>query len=541
MKMNKLQSFKNLQKLGKKAPDLSADLDFNLRASRFQASHGPWTFYYSTERVTDPIMENLCLLAREADVFRKMQNLVDLKVMNYIYGCPSENRRVGHTAIRCEGCKEHSHDALKAYSDYSLEMTKLEQFCQKADKFESIIVIGIGGSYLGTKAVYNCLKPFRKGNKKLYFASNVDPDKLTSIVLKVKLSSTLVLVISKSGSTLEVHAQEKFLRNLYQEHHLKSSDHFACVTEKNSPLDSKSDFMEVFYLQDYIGGRFSVSSMVGAVPIALTCGLDIFRDFLQGMHNMDHHALEEKNPLQNLPLLGALLGIWNRNFLNCDTFAVIPYSTAMNKWTLHLQQLFMESNGKQVCKEDGSLITEYDTCPVVWGTVGTEGQHSYYQCIHQGTRVIPVEFVGFKESQLHQDQMIDGTTNQQKLLANMFAQSIALARGQKTSNNNNRLFPGNRPSHILLADELSPYTLGALLAYYEHYVAFQGFIWDVNSFDQEGVQLGKLLANNLIDGYRHINEGRSYVAPKENSLNQFYLELTLPRPRERRRETRKSA
>ena len=223
-------------------------------------------------------------------------------------------------------------------------------------------------------------------------------------------------------------------------------------------------------------------------------GFEGFKEILRGAHAMDLHALKTPTPF-NLPLLSALLGIWNHNFLHLPTVAIIPYSQALLRFPAHLQQLDMESNGKRIDKQGRTC--SFSTGPVVWGEPGTNGQHSFYQLIHQGTDTVPIEFIGFKKSQDPNDLEIQGTLSQEKLLSNLFAQSIALAVGKK-SENPNEYFPGNRPNRILLAERLDPFTLGALLAYYEHKVAFQGFIWNINSFDQEGVQLGKILADKML-------------------------------------------
>ncbi|HEY5234829.1 MAG TPA: glucose-6-phosphate isomerase, partial [Rhabdochlamydiaceae bacterium] len=205
------------------------------------------------------------------------------------------------------------------------------------------------------------------------------------------------------------------------------------------------------------------------------------------------------------PLLGALLGIWNRNFLNLPTVAVIPYSQALARFPAHLQQLDMESNGKHINKE--GKIVDYQTGPIIWGEPGTNGQHSFFQSIHQGTAIVPLEIIGFKKSQYSEDLMVQGSYCQEKLLANLFAQAIALAQGQDNANPN-KVFTGNRPSSILFAEKLDPFTMGKILAYYEHKVVFQGFIWNINSFDQEGVQLGKKLATEMIKTFEEAREGK---------------------------------
>lgn len=516
----KFQDYKNvveLQELAKSAPSLAKP--FYLNGERIQKmilSFGRWKMLYGTERVDEKICKTLSDLAIEAEVHEKMIRLQNMEVMNYVKNCESEQRRVGHTAIRSLDTKKMSPEALQAKEDYQTELDKLIAFLPKIKKYQSMIVVGIGGSYLGTEAIYHALKAFQTEDKALYFASNVDPDKINAILEEVDLERTLVAIISKSGGTLEIKAQEEFLRKKL------SKDQFILVTGKGSPMDDPARFLEIFYMWDYIGGRFSVSSMVGAVPLAFVFGMGVWKEFLRGLYEMDQHALNEKDPMKNLPLWGALLGIWNRNFLNLSTLAIIPYSQAMNFWSAHLQQLFMESNGKSVAQEDGSFIRN-KTSPVIWGTVGTEGQHAYYQCIHQGRDPIPIEFIGFAEAQRNGDSIIEGTTNQEKLLANLFAQAIALATGEPNPNTN-KYFSGNRPNHILLAPVLDPYTLGNLLAYHEHYAAFQGFIWGINSFDQEGVQLGKVLANKIIDLFKCQREKGCTASGKDSELGRAFIE-----------------
>jgi glucose-6-phosphate isomerase len=259
-------------------------------------------------------------------------------------------------------------------------------------------------------------------------------------------------------------------------------------------MDSKERYLECFYLWDYVGGRYSGTSMVGGLLLGFTAGCEAFLECCRGAHEMDKVALKS-DIAQNLPLLGALIGIWNRNFLQYPTVAVIPYSRMLKRFPAHLQQCDMESNGKQI-ERKGSFV-DFKTGPIVWGEPGTNAQHSFFQLLHQGTDVVPLEIIGFVEPQGGKDFEYKGTTSQEKLLANLFAQAIALAKGQKNENPN-KFFPGNRPSAILMAKKLTPFSIGALLAYYEHKIAFQGFIWGINSFDQEGVQLGKKLADKVL-------------------------------------------
>ncbi len=524
MKFEEYKSVKELQEHAKNPPDLTSPGFLNeARVRNMAISFSKWRLLYGTERVDEKICKSLSNLALEAKVYEKMTRLQNMEVMNYVNNCESEQRRVGHTAIRnLEKDAKTTDAAREAKEDYQTELRKLRDFLQGAQKFKSMIIVGIGGSYLGTEAVYHALKSEQTNDKKLYFASNVDPDKVNGILNEVDPKTTLVAIVSKSGGTLEIKAQEELLRKTYATLKLLPKDHFVLVTGKGSPMDDPSLFLEVFYMWDYIGGRFSVSSMVGAVPLAFIFGMDVWEEFLKGLHEMDKHALTEKDPLKNLPLFAALLGIWNRNFLKMETLAIIPYAQSMNYWSAHLQQLFMESNGKSVQQEDGSFV-KHETSPVIWGTVGTEGQHAYHQCIHQGTDVIPVEFIGFATPQREGDMVIEGSTNQEKLIANLFAQAIALAKGDKNKNLNKN-FSGNRPSRILLALTLDAYTLGSLLAYHEHYVAFQGFVWGINSFDQEGVQLGKVLANSMIDLFKYQREKGCLPKDPESSLNRAFIE-----------------
>lgn len=523
MKFRSYKSFKKLEACAKEAPDLTKEGALSEeRVKSMQVSALNLKLFFATECVDDKIVDELCNLASEAKVHENMKRVQDMEIMNYVKGVESEERAVGHIAMRSRKLpKNASKEAKQANDDYNTELKKLEKFLSENDHFENIVVVGIGGSYLGTKATYHALKAYQTNGKRLEFASNVDPDKLTTIFNELNMKKTLFAIVSKSGSTLEILSQEKMICNHLKKEKLTPKDHLVCVTGKGSPLDDKSRYLETFYMYDYVGGRYSVSSMVGAVPLAFTLGMDVWMSFLQGLSDMDEHALE-KNPRKNLPLMGALLGVWNRNFLHCPTEAIIPYSQGMNFWTLHLQQLFMESNGKRIEKETAKPVN-WETCPVLMGNVGTEVQHSFFQQIHQGTDRLPVEFICFKEPQYGQDEIIEGSTNHEKLLSNVFAQSISLACGQHVDNPN-KYFPGNRMNRVLMAPKLDPYTLGNLLSYYENYVVFQGFVWGINSFDQEGVQLGKVIANQIIDLYKEKRKNGHMKPAKGMEAAKVYIE-----------------
>ncbi len=313
-------------------------------------------------------------------------------------------------------------------------------------------------------------------------------------------------MVSKSGGTLETLTNEALVRAAFEKAGLEPKEHFLAVTGEKSPMDNPERYLRSFYMFDYIGGRYSATSMVGGVLLAFSLGYEAFIEILRGANDMDT-AAEEKTLRKNPALLLALLGIWNHNFLGMPTLAVLPYSQALLRFPAHLQQCDMESNGKSITRTGEAAVSQ--TGPIVWGEPGTNGQHAFYQLIHQGTAVVPAEFIAFRHNQYEKDMTIKATTSQEKLLANVIAQAMALAGGQ-TNDNPNRRFAGNRPSTLLIADRLTPYSMGALLALYENKIAMQGFAWNINSFDQEGVQLGKVLANRLLDHFAGRRDNAEY-------------------------------
>lgn len=465
---------------------------------------------YATERVTTNVMDALYQLASEMDAVGKMEKMQAGEVINFIEGYPSENRAVLHTAVRdfFEN-PQNSKTAKEAASLAKAEVEKLKQFLPELERFSDLVIIGIGGSELGPKALYLALEAYQKPGRHVHFIGNVDPDDMIKAFRPLDLSKTAVAVVSKSGTTLETCVNDAFARSLFEKKGLDPKNHFIAVTGEGSPMDQPSKYLKAFYIWDWIGGRYSGSSIIGGVILSFACGFSHYWDFLQGAHAMDQNALN-KDVKANLPLLAALIGIWNHNFLGIQTTAIIPYCQPLWRFTAHLQQLDMESNGKQIDRH-GHFV-DYKTGPIIWGEAGTNAQHSFYQLIHQGTVPICLELIGFVHNQTGEDFTYQDTTSQEKLLSNMFAQSIALAVGQKNSNPN-KVFLGNRPSSILMGEKLTPFALGALLAYFEHKVAFQGFIWNINSFDQEGVQLGKVLANKIIDRFKAKNGANAEPFP----------------------------
>lgn len=493
-----LDSMKKLQQLARKSPNLAKDGVLTPeRIRRYKASGAHLKMLYATERVDDEILSALAALSQESNALPKMRKMQSGEVINCIKGYPSENRAVLHTATRdfFEGAAQAG-PAFEARALAKTECDKLHDFLTNIEgKFNTLFMIGIGGSDLGPSAIYTGLEHLLKEGRKIHFINNIDPDSLSMAVKGADLEKSLAVVVSKSGSTLETKTNEEFMRALFIKQGLKPEKHFIAVTGEGSAMDNPAKYVKVFYIWDWIGGRYSSTSMVGGVLLGFAFGFDVFFEILKGANAMDKAALIE-DPYKNLPLLGALFSIWNRNLLGLPTLAIIPYSQGLSRFPAHIQQVSMESNGKHIDRFGNHV--SYETGMVIWGEPGTNAQHSFFQLIHQGTEVVPLEFIGFEKNRMHKDFQFEKTSSQEKLIANLIAQSLSLALGQK-STNPNKEFIGNRPSHMIIGEELTPASIGAILAYFEHKVAFEGFIWNINSFDQEGVQLGKLLASKVLD------------------------------------------
>jgi glucose-6-phosphate isomerase len=472
------------------------------RIAACKASACGFDLLYATQRIDDEVLAALQDLAVEAGLIEQFKTMKSGAVMNRIIGQASEERQVLHTASR--DVFSDAPLAPAATAQAKEQLSRLKQFLADVDSgaicneqgepFIAMLQVGIGGSDLGPRALYLALEKYRLPGRKAAFIANVDPDDAAAVLASLDLSRTLINVVSKSGTTLETRTNEELVRAALVHAGLNPTRHLVAVTGAGSPMDDPAKYLAAFHMYDYIGGRYSATSMVGGVTLGFALGYDAFIEVLRGAHEMDNTA-EQQDIRTNLPLLMAMLGIWNRNFLGYNTVAVLPYSQALLRFPAHLQQCDMESNGKQVSRL-GTPVT-WKTGPIVWGEPGTNGQHAFYQLIHQGTETVPTEFIGFRRPQHGSDITVSGTTSQQKLVANMLAQSLALALGREHENPNKR-FTGNRPSSVLITDQLTPYTMGALLALYENRIALQGFCWNINSFDQEGVQLGKVLADRLL-------------------------------------------
>ena len=460
-------------------------------------------YNYAAKQVDDDVLNALVELAKEAELSEKFKELYNGAVIN-----TGENRLVLHQLTRGQLGDDVVADGINKREFYLNEQNKIADFANKVhagqivnaagEKFTTVCQIGIGGSDLGPRAMYLALVNWAKteGWHKMEakFISNVDPDDAALVLRTIDVAHTIFILVSKSGTTLETLTNESFVKDALKKEGLDPSKHMIAVTSETSPLAKSSDYLAAFFMDDYIGGRYSSTSGVGGAILSLAFGPEVFARFLDGAAAEDKNAACE-DVLKNPAMLDALIGVYERNVLGYESTAVLPYSQAMSRFPAHLQQMDMESNGKSV-NRFGEPVN-YKTGPVIFGEPGTNRQHSFYQLLHQGKDLIPLQFVGFKSNQAGIDVDIQGSTSQQKLCANVAAQIMAFACG-KSDENKNKNFEGNRPSSIIIGDKLTPEALGALLAHFENKVMFQGFAWNLNSFDQEGVQLGKVLAKKVL-------------------------------------------
>ena len=464
---------------------------------------GGMVFNYAAKAVDDAVLKDLADLATEAQLVEKFEALYNGEVVN-----TGEKRLVLHHMCRGQLGEAVNADGVDKRTFYTTQQEKIAEFANKVhageitnaagEKFTTVVQIGIGGSDLGPRAIYLALENWAKVNNtfkmEAKFISNVDPDDAAAVLSSIDVAHSLFVLVSKSGTTLETLTNESFVKDALKKAGLDASKHMVAVTSETSPLAKSSDYLAAFFMDDYIGGRFSSSSAVGGAVLSLAFGPEVFAQFLNGAAEADKLAAN-KDITKNPALLDALIGVYERNVLGYPCTAVLPYSQALSRFPAHLQQLDMESNGKSV-NRFGEPIS-YVTGPIIFGEPGTNGQHSFYQLLHQGTDIVPLQFIGFKNSQIGTDVIIEDSTSQQKLCANVAAQIIAFACGKKDENNNKN-FAGGRPSSIIIGDKLTPETIGALLSHFENKVMFQGFAWNINSFDQEGVQLGKVLAKRVL-------------------------------------------
>ncbi len=484
---------------------------------------------YSKNYLDDKSKKALFDLARIVDVEGARQKMQMGEKINF-----TENRAVLHTALRYQGEGEVLLDGKNIMEQIRSVLLKMKNFCDNlhqgkilgasGEKFSDIVNIGIGGSDLGPQMAIKALKPYHKKGIKAHFISNIDGANISEVLNELNPATTLFIVSSKSFTTKETmqNAQTAkiWLQNALGERAVKN--HFVAIsTNIEACTQFGVDEKNIFAFWDFVGGRYSVWSAIG-LSLAIIIGFDNFNEFLRGAYLMDRHFFAA--PLeQNMPVILALIGIFYRNIFAFPTLAIVPYSYRLRRFPAYLQQLDMESNGKSVDRE-GEFV-DYNTGAIIWGEMGTNAQHAFFQLLHQGKDIIPVDFLLSKKDENNLSK------HNNMLLANCLAQSQALMRGKNINQVKEELkkqglsekkiaklaphkvFTGNRPSNTIIYDRLSPQILGSLIALYEHKIFVQGVIWNINSFDQWGVELGKQLADNLLP---YFEEGKNGTKNAQN-------------------------
>ncbi len=486
------------------------------RLSKYEIALKGLRFKYAFQNVTDETLALLVALAEQQNLTGLRTRMFSGEKIN-----TTENRAVLHTALRQMGDTPVLVDGLDVMPEVRATQNRLSAFVDDVrtgkwkgatgKPFRTIVNIGIGGSDLGPRLAVQALKPYST-DLDVHFVANADAFEIEQVLKKADPAQTLFLYVSKSFTTLEtaVNAQtarqwivDKLGEGAVTRHFVAISVNLKAVQEFGIHADN------VFPMWDWVGGRYSVWSAVG-LSVALSIGKEHFRQFLEGAAMMDDHY--KTAPLaKNMPVILGLLGIWNRNFMGATAQAILPYTERLRDLPRYLQQLEMESNGKSVTRE-GTPV-DYSTVPVIFGECGTVGQHSFHQCLHQGTDPIPADFIAVTGDDFGRPE------HHRALLSNCAAQMGALAFGRPNASKAQDVYPGNRPSNLLCIESLDPCRLGMLLALYEHKTFVQGAIWNINSFDQPGVELGKRMANAL-------EQGSAIEGPSGAAVGELYKDLT---------------
>ena len=488
---------------------------------------------FSKQRVTQQTFDLLLELADQADVAGLRKAMFTGEKINV-----TEDRAVLHIALRNRGgdpIKVDGEDVMPGIRSTLAQMRGFtdrvrngEHVGYSGKKIRDVVNIGIGGSDLGPAMACEALKPYGKGDLRMHFVSNVDGTDIAETLRRLDAESCLFVIASKTFTTQETLTNAETAKAWFLDRAGEGdvAKHFVAVSTNAEGVKAFGiDTNNMFEFADWVGGRYSLWSAIG-LPIALYVGMDSFEDFLAGGHEMDRHFAE--TPFEdNLPVLMGVLGVWYNNFFGFDTTAVLPYDQYLRRFPAYLQQADMESNGKQTTR-DGERIDRYTTGPILWGEPGTNGQHSFYQLIHQGTKPVPCDFLA---PALSHNPVGD---HHAKLIANFFAQPEALMRGKTADEVReemgdgvdeslvpHKVFPGNRPTTSLLFERLTPHLLGQLIALYEHKIFVQGVIWNVNSFDQWGVELGKQLAKKILPELEGKDEVGSHDASTNKLINAF--------------------
>lgn len=508
------------------------------RFSQFSIQHGDVLVDYSKNRINQDTIQLLIELATELELESGIQDLFDGEKIN-----KTENRAVLHTALRQQSDEPLIVGGQNIIEDIRAVQARMKVFADQfhakelkgfsGEALNTIVNIGIGGSDLGPVMVTEALKPYWAEGISTHFVSNVDGTHLAEVLKKVKPEKTLFIIASKTFTTQETMTNAHSARQWFLENggtNDSIQNHFiALSTNEKGANDFGIATKNVFGFWDWVGGRYSLSSAIG-MSIALTVGYENFASLLAGLHDMDTHF--KTAPFEkNVPVLLALIGIWYNNFFGAESEAILPYDQYLHRFPAYFQQGNMESNGKSVDRSGRAV--SYQTGPIIWGEPGTNGQHAFYQLIHQGTKLIPCDFIATAQSH---NPIGD---HHPKLLSNFFAQTEALMNGkteqqvvdefarrrmskeQYDSIVPYKIFSGNRPSNSILLKKLTPYTLGQLIAMYEHKIFTQGYIWNIFSFDQWGVELGKQLAKAILPELTNDDPVSSHDSSTNGLINAY--------------------
>ncbi len=493
---------------------------------------------YSKNRIDETTLKLLFELSKEVKLDEAKKKMFSGEHINL-----TEDRAVLHVALRNRTGKPFIYDGKDVTPEVNAVLDKMKSFVERlhagdfkgytGKPIEHVVNIGIGGSDLGPFMVTECLKPYQKEGISSHFVSNVDSSHIVNVLKEVDPETTLFIIASKTFTTQETMTNAESAKKWFLDHAKDESfvkNHFIAIsTNKSAVGEFGIDTDNMFEFWEWVGGRYSLWSAIG-MPIACAIGFDKFNELLEGAEAMDQHFLNTPDE-ENIPTILALLGLWYNNFFGAESHAILPYDQYMHAFAPYLQQGDMESNGKYVSR-DGQKVN-YQTGPIIWGEPGTNGQHAFYQLIHQGTKLIPCDFLAAAKSQ---NPLSD---HHEKLLANFFAQTEALMKGKTEEEvvaefeaagadqakidllKPFKIFEGNRPTNSILFEELNPRTLGSLIAMYEHKIFVQGIIWNIFSFDQWGVELGKQLAKKILPKLKNNDEVSDHDASTNGLINAY--------------------
>jgi glucose-6-phosphate isomerase len=505
-------------------------MDDTDRFAKFSLSAPDILWDYSKNIITDRTIELLLQLAEECRLQEAINAMFNGEKIN-----ETENRAVLHAALRNFSGKPVMLDGKDVMPDVKRVQEQMKNFCSKVHSGEwksytgkpvkYLVNIGIGGSALGPVMVTEALKPYWKEGIQTYFVSNVDGSDIAEVLKKITPEETIFLIASKTFTTQEtmtnaITARAWFLDQAVDEKHIAT--HFLAISTNSEKVKEFGISHEnMFEFWDWVGGRYSLWSSVG-LSIALTIGYDNYEELLKGAHEIDNH-FRENTFAKNIPVLMGLISIWYINFFGCKTEALLPYDQYLHRFAAYFQQGNMESNGKYVDR-NGKKVT-YATGPVIWGEPGTNGQHAFYQLLHQGTEIIPCDFIAptltHNRIGLHHRILLSNFFAQTEALMNGKTKEELIAEGVKEDLIPYKIFEGNRPTNSFLIKKITPTTLGELIALYEHKIFVQGIIWNIYSFDQWGVELGKHLANKILDELENKSEVKAHDSSTNGLINAF--------------------